>query len=141
MAELLVKSIDHVNPISEKDRRGAYKRGMFVIVMPDGHEWGQVERDRGVFALIKVPLVPIDRVEKYVAQWMDTSEPPQAIQRRRWRIRWADLPAQAQTLLRTTGILTIKARAEYTGAFDYTWTQVRQYFRNDETGLDETEDP
>jgi hypothetical protein len=57
--------------------------------------------------------------------------------RRNWIIRWADLPAAARTKLTNTGVLTIKA-GTYSGTADYTWAQVRNYFRNQETGLDET---
>jgi hypothetical protein len=33
--------------------------------------------------------------------------------------------------------LTIKV-GTYAGTYDYTWTQVKGYFRNQQTGLDET---
>jgi len=37
------------------------------------------------------------------------------------------------------GGLTIKA-GDYAGDYDYTWTQIKAYFRNLKTGLDETGD-
>lgn len=43
MARLLVKAIDYVHPDPEIDKKGAYKRGDVVCVMPDGHEWGLAE--------------------------------------------------------------------------------------------------
>jgi hypothetical protein len=133
MAELLLKAVDATHSNPTKDAAGCYKRGHIVVVMPDGHEWGLQER-LPKFALLKFPLVPVNRVEKYIAQ-------QEGVRRRRWRLRWADLPAQARNRLMNTGQLVIKARAEYAGEFDYTWAQVRDYFRNDETGLNETQDP
>lgn len=41
--EILVKSEDHTHPDPEKDRKGAYKKGDVVVVMPDGHVWGTKE--------------------------------------------------------------------------------------------------
>lgn len=133
MAEILIKATDATHPDPAKDRRGCYKRGMPVVVMPDGHPWGAEER-LPTFALLKVPLVPVARVEQYVEAWTD-------VQRRRWRIRWADLPLATRTKWQTTGELIIRARLEYLGPFDHTWAQVKAFFRNDETGLDETGDP
>lgn len=134
MAEILVKAQDaSVSNDALKDRRGCYKRGYPVVVMPDGNPWGTEER-LPKFVVFKFPLVPVDRLQKYVKQW-------DGVQRRRWRIRWVDLPAAARNLLLSTGEVTIKARPEYTGSFDYTWAQVRDFFRNDETGVDETVDP
>ena len=127
---LKAESATHTDP--SKDARGCYKRGHPVVVMPDGHEWGVLER-LPKFALLKIPLVPVNSVLKYIAQWDGN-------RRRRWRLRVADMPAAARNKLANAGELTIKARAEYTGAFDYTWTQVKAFFRNDETNADETED-
>ncbi len=139
MAELLVKAISATHAVPIKDQRGCYKRGMPVVVMPDGHLWGNEER-LPKFVVIKIPLIGVWAVQKYTAPWMDLTIPsqPETVQRRKWRIRWADLPAAAQTILATTGMLTIKATADYTGPFDYTWDQVKTYFRNEEAGLDET---
>lgn len=131
MAEILVKAVAASNSNPAKDAF-CYKRGMCVIIMPDGHPWGLEER-LPKFAVIKVPLVSIAKVQKYIAVWP-------TVQRRRWRIRWADLPLAARNKLQDDGELTIKAKSEYLGAFDYTWNQVKEYFHNDETNLDETED-
>lgn len=133
--EILVKAVDATNPDAEKDRRGCYKRGMPVVVMPDGWPWGSEER-LPRFVVIKIPTITPDRALKYIAQQYNGSD---LFRRRLWQIRWADLPASARTRLQTTGQLTIKA-GTYTGTSDYTWAQIRQYFRNLETGLDETED-
>jgi hypothetical protein len=136
MAELLVKavSVSHADPT--KDQRGCYKRGMPVVVMPDGQPWGLEER-LPKFVVVKIPLITVAQVQKYIAQQIEGEV---VTRRRLWRIRWGDLPAAAQTILQTTGVLTIKATAEYTGSFDYTWTQVKGYFLNQLTGLNETAD-
>lgn len=131
MAELLVKAVSVTHADPAKDQRGCYKRGHAVVVMPDGHEWGALET-LPRFVVLKLPLVSVGRVAKYLAGATG--------RRRRWRLRWADLPAAARNKLASTGQLVIKADAAYTGAFDYTWQQVKGFFRDDETGLDETGD-
>jgi hypothetical protein len=141
MAEILVKAVDatHADPI--KDQRGCYKRGMPVVVMPDGHAWGTEER-LPKFVVLKIPLISVSQVQKFVQRWEThlVEGQPEIIQRRVWSIRWADLPAATQNTLSTTGQLTIKATPAYTGSFDFTWAQVKAFFRNGQTGLDETVD-
>jgi hypothetical protein len=61
------------------------------------------------------------------------------ITRRLWKIRFADLPLAARNKLASSGELVIKV-GTYAGTYDYTWTQVKGYFRNLKTGLDETVD-
>jgi hypothetical protein len=134
MAEILVKAVSATNPDSTKDQRGCYKRGMPVVVMPDGHPWGLEER-LPKFVVLAIPLISVAQVRKYLDQQIEAG----AVTRRRlWIIRWSSLPAAAQTILQTTGLLTIKATAAYTGPFDYTWTQVKDYFLNQFTGLNDT---
>jgi hypothetical protein len=152
MAEILVKAHDstHIDPM--KDSRACFKRGHPVVVMPDGHQWGTEER-LPKFVVLKVPGVPVDRMKKYVSEWTapqtgdvspELAGVPDSravtLRRRRWRLRWADLPLLARTKLQTVGELTIKASSDYLGPFDYTWDQAKTFFRNDESGLDETMD-
>jgi len=59
--------------------------------------------------------------------------------RRLWQIRWASLPLVARNKLASLGELVIKVGL-YGGTYDYTWAQVKGYFRNQQTNLDETED-
>lgn len=146
MAEILIKAVDAINTDPEQDRRGSYKRGMPIVVMPDGHLWGD-EECMPKFAVLKIPGVSVDAVQKYVQTHQiqngvkqDGLTPRIEIYRRRlWQLRWVDLPAAARNKLISTGVLTIKAGA-YNGTYDYTWAQVKQYFRNLDTGLDETGD-
>lgn len=148
MAEILIRAKNNVHSDPDKDRRGCYKRGMPVVVMPDGHQWGLLERLPD-FVVIKVPMVSSDRIEKYIQPQMeqngfekDGTTPKYEMHRRRlWKIRVDDLPAGARNKLANEGELTIKASADYTGSFDYTWNQMKTYFRNLKTDTDETENP
>lgn len=140
MAEIIVKAIDATHPDPEKDRRGCYKRGYPVAVYPDGTRWGQQER-LPKFVIVKFPGVPVDHplLQKFVEpERSDTPGQGPTHRRRRWQIRWADLPVAAKTRLETDGELVIKV-GSYNGPHDYTWAQVKQYFRDLKTGQDETE--
>ena len=145
MAELLIKAQSANHADATKDRRGCYKRGMPVCIMPDGWSWG-TEETLPKFVIIKIPLITVAQVQKYIAQQYETITGPEGgpveviYRRRRWIIRWADLPAAAQNKLATVGQLIIKATAAYGGSFDYTWAQVKQYFRDQLNNVDETAD-
>ena len=147
MAEILVKAVDYTHPDPDKDRRGAYKRGYPVVVMPDGHAWGGRER-LPRFVVIKFPGVATDnpRLREYITpEYTDELDPDgvpmrNVYRRRLWRIRWDDLPAAAKARLRDDGELIIKASVAYEGPYDYTWAQVKSYFLNQRTLLDETRD-
>ena len=141
MAEMLVKAIDATHPDPDKDRRGCYKRGMPVVVMDDGHEWGKEER-LPKFVIIKIPLTSKDKIMKYIdpEPGLDVEGNIIIDRRRMWKIRLADLPLLARNKLQLSGELTIKATSSYTETYDYTWTQIKPYFRNLLTGLDEVND-
>lgn len=145
MAEMLVKAVDAVHPDLDTDRKGSYKRGYPVIVFEDGHPWGNEER-LPRFVVIKIPGIPVGRVQKYIEEWTEptgSSDPMlpnvRRVQRRRWTIRWNGLPQRAKNRLQNDGELIISAGG-YEGTSDYSWAQVKQFFRNTETGLDESED-
>lgn len=127
MAELLIKASNTGN---------GWERGMPICAFDDGHKWGSMET-LPQFAVIKFPNVSKERLEKYSRQYLLNDS---VFKRRIWQIRWADLPQAARNKLASTGSLTIKAVDSYNGAFDYTWSQVKTFFRNLETGLDEAED-
>lgn len=144
MCEIIVKAIDVTNPDPVKNRRGCYKRGYPVAVYPDGTKWGNEER-LPKFVIIKLPGVPVNNplVQKYIQPQLENvpnerGEYP-TYRRRLWKIRFADLPLTARNKLATQGELTIKV-GTYAGVYDYTWTQVKGYFRNQKTNLDETEE-
>jgi len=138
MAQILVMAIDKTHADPTKDRRGCYKRGMPVVVMPDTHTWGAEERPPK-FIVLKIPGVPVETVKKYIEPELeDGEEQPKIYRRRMWRFRIDDLPAAALKKLRDKGELTIKV-GDYAGDYDYTWRQVRNYLRNLKTNTDETE--
>lgn len=142
MAQILIKAIDATHPDATKDRRGCYKRGMPVVVMPDSHTWGAEERPPK-FIVIKIPRVPVDTVRKYIEPELEDSvgddkKQQQVYRKRMWKLRIDDMPAAAKAKLTEKGALTIRA-GTYDGSYDYTWAQVRSYIRNLKTNTDETE--
>lgn len=75
MAEILIKAVDATHADTEKNRRGCYKRGYPVVVMPDGHQWGREETKaawiaagnsaatwHNKFYLLKIPTVTVEKV-------------------------------------------------------------------------------
>jgi hypothetical protein len=134
MAEILIKARDHTHPDPIKDQRGAYKRGMPVVVMPDGHEWGASE-DLPAFVVLRLPGISVERVQQFlepieVEETVEGQAPrPRMIRRRLWQISWADLPAGARSRLESSGALTIAASGG-----DYTWAQIRNFLKRFDTG-------
>lgn len=128
MCEILVKATNATHPDPDTDRRGCYKRGYPVVVMPDGHPWGTEER-LPLFVVIKLPGVEVETALKYIEPWQDALDPSRTYCRRVWRIKVDDLPAAAKQKLATTGQLIIKV-GTYAGEYDYTWAQVRTFFHN-----------
>ena len=137
MAELLVKCVDahHSNPI--KDQRGCYKRGYVVEIRPDGCIYGTLE-GLPTFWHIKIPLVPVDhpillrlmrQEEQQVGFEEDGTTPRmEPVRRRRCWLEHLRIPAGARNKLDTVGEIIIKANPAYTGEYDYTWAQVKNYF-------------
>jgi len=142
MAEILIKAIDATHSDLEKDQRGCYKRGMPVVVMPDGHKWGNAECPP-TFVIVKIPGVSIEKVASYIlpeeAYLIGPLAVPElvTVRRRQWQIQFNELPLAALNKLKTTGELTIKAGI-YKGTYDYTWTQVKGFFLDLKSGLRET---
>jgi len=68
MCEILVKAIDHVSADPVLDRRGAYKRGDPVVIMGDGHEWGNKE-GLPKFVLLKIPGVSKVEFVEHIKSW------------------------------------------------------------------------
>ena len=144
MAQILVKARDSIRNDGRDNVR--YQRGYPVVVMPDEHTWGLEER-LPKFVVIKIPLISVERVKKYIEQWMvvaglddEGRERWEMANRRIWKIRWDDLPVAARNKLRDSGELVIKATNAYTGIYDYTWTQIKTFMRNQITDTDETEE-
>jgi hypothetical protein len=130
---------------TNEDRRGRVQQDEVICVCPDGWQWGTAELNKTNYIIIKFPQVSLEQGKKLeLVQYIqngtnELGEPRLDIYRKRiYKIRRADLPVAARNKLIATGQLIIKASAAYTGSYDYTWAQVRQYFRNQETGLDES---
>lgn len=138
MADLLLKAIDATNSDPETDRRGCYKAGMVVEVREDGAPRGTSEK-WPQFAWIRIPGIAADVVRKYMEpQYAGIpTEQPEVYRRRRWQLRWSELPLAVRNKFTAKGEIVIKVGA-YPGAYDYTWSQVKGYFRDMQTGLDET---
>ena len=135
MAQLLIKAVDATNPDPDTDHRGCYKAGMIVEERADNAPRGTLEK-WPAFAWICIP--GIETLGKYTQPELSALT-GEVTRRRRWRIRWADLPVGVRNKLQATGQIVIKA-GDYSGPYDYTWAQVRNYFRDLQTGLDESGD-
>ena len=103
MCEILVKAVDHVHPDPEKDRRGAYKQGMFVLAKPDGHSWG-FEEGLPKFWKIKIPGVAVADIESYCQAEILGEE---VYRRREWGVRYSKLPKPLQKKLDENGEITV----------------------------------
>ena len=117
-AEILVKAIDSNDP-------QGYKRGMPVVVMDDGHVWGNGEQ-YPAFVVIKVPGVKKEEFAKYADILYDLkdSEKPVVILRREWMIQLNALPITSK------GDVTVKTVKD--------WENTKPYIMNLRTGLSET---
>lgn len=141
--QLITRDVTHAD--ATKNQRGCYKRGMIVAVYEDG-VCTEAPSTNTPFIFIHVPTVPAARVLKYMAPQLDPTDVamgirvPTVIRRRRWRLRWEDLPAAVRTRIISQRQITV-AVAAYAGPRDYEWPQVRDFLRNQETGLDETGEP
>jgi len=134
MASLLIKAVDATNPDPDIDR-GCYKAGMIVEVREDNAPRGLLEK-WPAFAWIHVPGVPADVVRKYAEPEYHVLEIGAVKRRRRWQIRWADLPMGVRNKFAAKGEITIKA-GDYSGAYDYLWSTMGGFFRDMLTGQDE----
>lgn len=102
--------------------------GHFVVVKPDGFEWGALEDPRRFataaerrFALFRFPGVSVARIERYLVPQLDALVPAQQVRGRLWQVQWSTLPAAVKSILTSTGMLTIGP----TG--DFTWAQVQAF--------------
>jgi hypothetical protein len=150
MAELLIKAIDATHSDPATDKRGCYKTGMIVEIRPDGCLYGASE-GLPKFFIVKIPLVPVNhplliRLTNHQKQ-QDGFLPNSAtvpnwliLRRRKCWLQYGNIPVGAQNKLATTGQLIIKASPNYNGPYDYTWTQVKNYFWDDDLQANITDD-
>lgn len=135
MCEILVKAIDFTNPDPVLDALGAWKQGMPVVVMDDGHEWGDRE-GLPKFWIVKLPGVTVESALKYIATWDDPANPNVPIKRREWVFDINSLPLDAKAKLNTVGVLVIRV-PPYNGPYDITWGTARSAFKNVRLGTTE----
>ena len=122
-AEFLVKAIDAVHADSVKDKRGCYKRGDVVVVMPDGHVWGKAE-GLPKFVIVRVPGLAVDAARKYLESEMDAAS-ENIITRRKFKLLLDNVPISIKNQLKSTGEVTVS------------WTTAKQYIKNKITGVTE----
>ena len=120
------------------------RQGKIEAVMPDGYVWGDSEGPP-LFMIMKLPGVPVSAMERYLEQVMEVDplgEPDGSELRvrraRRWELRFSALPQQARDRLASSTGLIVRSPSHHTGPADFTWAQMRGFFRDLETGLDET---
>ena len=130
---LLVRGVDNGPGANQ------WKRGQIVAIYDDKPSYGSKEV-APAFYLIRLPGVPKELV---ASRWLkdNINEDGEIVRRRVFRFRVADMPLAARNLLQKNGQLVIKVAAYWDNqsaftAWDYTWAQVRDYFRNDNTGVD-----
>lgn len=63
MARLLIKNGDNTSPNPDLDAR-CWKDGDVVVVMPDGHEWGELEGPPK-FRRVDLPGVEVSEAERF----------------------------------------------------------------------------
>lgn len=94
--------------LAKKDRAGCYKAFDPVVVMPDGHVWG---REEGLpkFWIVKIPGMTVDTARRWIASWVDTTDPekPTTLQRRLHRLDKAKIPANILATLNSTGVISV----------------------------------
>ena len=116
MAEVLCMARSSTHADSAKDREGSYKKGMPVVVKPDGFAWGAEElrppAQGGVFVRIRVSDKSVAKVEKFIEEELSGGN---HFRRRRWRILTDNLPAGVRSQLNNTGF------------YSATWAQIRDY--------------
>ena len=129
MSEILIKAVDATHADPEKDQRGCYKRGMPVVVMPDGHTWGSRE-GLPTFVVLKLPGVSVEKVQQFISpeqvdDGVDHHGVPKwkMVRVRLWKVFVDEIPLAVRNLLGSQGSLTIGPSG------DYTWTQFRGFLR------------
>lgn len=140
MCEILLFARNNSHSDPEKDRSGCYKRGMPVIVQPDGHVWGIEESKQmwlasgrlatdwpGNFVIVKIPGVSVAKVESLMYNQIedDAGNPvyeedgatPKRFRRRAWKVAVDSIPTTIKNKLLADGEVTV------------TPTQIRNYVK------------
>lgn len=144
MCELLVKAIDVINVNKDKDRAGCYKRGMTVLAMDDGHEWGKEERPPKFF-IVKMPGIKKDDpiiVEYCQPELKDDPLPNEnpRYRRREWQIQTDELSndlTNKMSNIQGGGAITLRFN-NIGPQKDDEWENFRGKLKNMKTNLRET---
>jgi hypothetical protein len=126
VAEILIKAVDATHADPDKDRRGCYKRGMPVVVAPDGHTWGAEER-LPRFVVLKLPGIGVERVQQFIehqTEGVNADGSPILYRRRLWKLFVNEIPVAVRNKIEAQGYITIGPGG------DFTWAQARNYIRN-----------
>ena len=122
MAEFLIKAISATHPNPDKDRSGCYKRGDIVVVMPDGHKWGNAEC-LPTFVIVKIPGLSVETAMKYIEPaYVLGNEEFGIAERRRWTVLVDTIPNSIKNQLLSTGQVTV------------TLSQILNYIEDSVTG-------
>jgi len=121
----------------QNSNEGGYAQFMPVQATDDGIAETCTSRER--FYLIKFPGIDKGRVSKYFEPHYGASVEAEApeIARRRWVLRANDLPLAARQKFQQSGQVIVKA-GTYQGEYDYTWNQVKSFFRDNLLSVDES---
>ena len=101
MVEILIKAVDatHKDPI--KDKRGCYKRGDPVVVMPNGWSWGKEELNKDKFYILRVKDMTLKQGKELILPDVDTTdiENPIIVRKRKYSIKVDNLPGEVKDKL------------------------------------------
>jgi hypothetical protein len=84
MAELYLRVVDKVNATSAQLDAQCMKRGDVVVICPDGWNWGIEELKSPNHRIIKMPGVPVEKLDYLLAPELpaDPLNPPKTLKRR-----------------------------------------------------------
>lgn len=113
--------------------QGGYAQYMPVQATDDGLADTVTDQGRASFYIMRLPGVDKDHsiIKKLfsINYGIDPPEDALMIARRRWILRGADLPLAARQKFQQAGMVTVKVGG-YSGEYDYTWDQVKNYLRD-----------
>lgn len=73
MAELLVRTVDNINPDAEMDYLSS-KRGDVIVVMPDGWQWSKAEAKSSIWEIVKAPGVSVFDANVFLGPEINTDD-------------------------------------------------------------------
>ena len=122
MAELLLRVNDKIGSTPALDAR-CTKRGDVIVVMPDGHVWGEREKDSPDWRIVKLPNVSVLQASAWLGEEPNTGPVTNPMRRRRlWHLDLTQLPVIAAWL-------ADDSRQEPTITLPLTFTALQAMFR------------